>query len=49
VRTDAEGRAPAALRDAVGQVEDTRASLALNVAEELALEALAYRLERRLA
>jgi DNA polymerase III subunit delta' len=45
---DAEGRAPAALREAVELVEDTRARLALNVSEELACEALAYRLERRL-
>ena len=30
-------------------VDDTRASLALNVAEELACEALVYRLERLLA
>ncbi|MGI8623248.1 MAG: hypothetical protein ACR2NB_07115, partial [Solirubrobacteraceae bacterium] len=46
---DAEGRSPAALREAVDLVEDTRARLALNVSEELALEALAYRLERRRA
>ncbi len=45
---DAAGRDPAALRDAVELVEDTRARLTLNVTEELALEALAYRLERRL-
>jgi len=44
---DAEGRDPAALRAAVDLVEETRARLALNVSEELALEALAYRLERR--
>jgi hypothetical protein len=30
-------------------VEDTRARLALNVAHDLALEALAFRLERTLA
>jgi DNA polymerase III subunit delta' len=46
---DAQGRDPAALREAVALVEDTRASLALNVAEELACEALSYRLERLLA
>jgi DNA polymerase-3 subunit delta' len=46
---DASGRDPAALREAVELVEDTRASLVLNVAEELACEALAYRLERLLA
>ncbi len=46
---DAEGRSPAALREASELIEDTRARLAFNVAEELALEALAYRLERRLA
>jgi DNA polymerase-3 subunit delta' len=45
---DAAGRDPAALREAVALVEDTRASLALNVAEELACEALSYRLERLL-
>jgi DNA polymerase-3 subunit delta' len=47
--TDAEGRAPALLLEAVDTVEDTRASLKLNVAERLACEALAYRLERRFA
>lgn len=46
---DAQGRRPAALREAVELVDDTRARLALNVSEELALEALAYRLERALA
>jgi DNA polymerase-3 subunit delta' len=34
-----------AWRDAVATVDDTRAALLLNVSEELALEALAYRLE----
>jgi DNA polymerase-3 subunit delta' len=34
-------------RDAVATVDDTRAALLLNVSEELALEALAYRLEER--
>jgi DNA polymerase-3 subunit delta' len=47
--TDAEGRSPAVLREAVELVDVTRASLVLNVAEELACEALAYRLERLLA
>ena len=46
---DAQGRDPAALLEAVALVEDTRASLALNVAEELACEALSYRLEELLA
>ena len=39
----------AALRAAVDLVEDTRVRFALNVSEELACEALAYRLERLLA
>ena len=43
------GPSPDALRGAVELVEDTRQRLALNVTEELALEALAYRLERRLS
>jgi DNA polymerase III subunit delta' len=43
---DAPGRDPAALRAAIELVEDTRKRLILNVTEELALEALAYRLER---
>jgi DNA polymerase-3 subunit delta' len=46
---DAEGRAPARLREAIELVGETRLSLSLNVAEELALEALAYRLEALLA
>jgi DNA polymerase-3 subunit delta' len=46
---DARTAAPAALQDAVALVEDTRAALALNVGEELALEALAFRLGARLA
>jgi DNA polymerase-3 subunit delta' len=45
LREDAEGRDRAALLDKVELVDDTRARLALNVSEELALEALAYRLE----
>ena len=45
LREDAEGRDRAALLAKVELVDDTRARLALNVSEELALEALAYRLE----
>ena len=45
LREDAAGRDGAAWRDAVATVDDTRAALLLNVSEELALEALAYRLE----
>lgn len=40
---------PARLRAAVELVEDTRVRFALNVSEELACEALAYRVERLLA
>jgi DNA polymerase III subunit delta' len=46
---DADGRDPAALRAGIELVGETRLSLSLNVAEELALEALAYRLEALLA
>jgi DNA polymerase III subunit delta' len=46
---DAEGRSPEALRAAVELVDDTRARLTLNVAYDLALEALAFRLERTLS
>ncbi len=46
---DADGRDAAALRRGVELVADTRLSLALNVSEELALEALAYRLQARLS
>jgi DNA polymerase III subunit delta' len=45
LREDAALRDGAAWRAAVELVDDTRARLALNVSEELALEALAYRLE----
>jgi DNA polymerase-3 subunit delta' len=45
LREDAEGRERGALLEKVELVDDTRARLALNVSEELALEALAYRLE----
>jgi DNA polymerase-3 subunit delta' len=44
LQADARGRAGAALRKGVELVRDTRLRLALNVSEELALEALAYRL-----
>ncbi len=40
----ATGHTPATLRAALEQVDDTRARIALNVTEELALEALAYRI-----
>jgi DNA polymerase III subunit delta' len=46
---DAAGRAAPALRAAQDLVEDTRARLPLNVSYELALEALAYRLEAELS
>jgi len=46
---DAAGRDPIALRQAVELVEETRQRLALNVTEELACEALGYRLEALLA
>ena len=44
-----EGIAPARLRAAVELVEDTRQRFQLNVSEELACEALGYRLEHVLA
>ncbi|HVR06298.1 MAG TPA: hypothetical protein VMS02_09655 [Solirubrobacteraceae bacterium] len=44
LRHDADGRAPAVLGAAIERVRDTRLRLGLNVSEELALEALAYRL-----
>ena len=46
LREDAAGRTAAKLRAGLGAVEDTRQRLVLNVSEELALEALAYRLAR---
>jgi len=46
VERDAAGCDLVALRRGVELVGDTRLSLSLNVSEELALEALAYRLER---
>jgi DNA polymerase-3 subunit delta' len=42
---DAEGRQPGALRRGIELVADTRLSLSANVSEELALEALTYRLQ----
>jgi DNA polymerase-3 subunit delta' len=47
--TEDGGVPPAQLRAAVELVEDTRQRFQLNVTEELACEALAYRLERVLA
>lgn len=49
LREDAAGRAPRALHAGVELVRDTRLRLSLNVSEELALEALAYRLAELLA
>jgi DNA polymerase III subunit delta' len=46
---DDRGPDPRRLRQAVELIEDTRMRFQLNVAEELACEALAYRLERVLA
>lgn len=46
---DAPERSGAALRRGVELVEDTRQRLAVNVSEELALEALAFRLSDLLA
>jgi DNA polymerase III subunit delta' len=46
---DARDRDGARLCEGIGLVGDTRLSLGLNVSEELALEALAYRLESLLA
>ena len=45
VEGDARGRDRARLREALDLVAETRLSLSLNVSEELALEALGYRLE----
>jgi DNA polymerase-3 subunit delta' len=46
---DASATTPAKLQDAVEQVDDARARLALNVDPQLLFEALAYRLEASLA
>jgi DNA polymerase III subunit delta' len=45
---DAQGRAGGRLREGIELVQDTRLRLPLNVSEELALEALSYRLEKQL-
>jgi DNA polymerase-3 subunit delta' len=49
LQADADGRASGALREAIELVQDTRLRMQVNVSEELALEALAYRLEALLA
>ena len=49
LEADAAGRDPVGVREAIEAIQDTRLRLALNVSEELALEALAYRLELLLA
>lgn len=48
LRVDAGGRSEQALLEGVELVRDTRLRLAVNVSEELALEALAYRLSELL-
>jgi DNA polymerase III subunit delta' len=48
LRATAEGADAASFRRAVELVEETRERLLLNVSEELACEALAYRLEAEL-
>jgi DNA polymerase-3 subunit delta' len=45
IERDASGREGARLREGIELIGDSRLSLSLNVSEELALEALAYRLE----
>jgi DNA polymerase-3 subunit delta' len=49
LREDADGRESGLLREAIELVQDTRLRMQVNVSEELALEALAYRLEALLA
>jgi DNA polymerase-3 subunit delta' len=49
LRDDARERDGARLREAIELVQDTRLRLQVNVSEELALEALAYRLQALLA
>jgi DNA polymerase-3 subunit delta' len=49
LQADAEGRSGVALREGIELLQDARLRLHLNVSEELALEALAYRLEALLA
>jgi DNA polymerase III subunit delta' len=46
LRSQAEGIEPAAARSAAATVQETRRAFELNVSEELALEALFFRLER---
>jgi len=46
---DARGRDAARVGEAIELVQDTRLRLTVNVSEELALEALAYRLQALLA
>ena len=48
IAAQAGGMTLSSATDAVGLIEETRRSLSLNVSEELALEALCFRLERRL-
>jgi DNA polymerase-3 subunit delta' len=48
LEADARARNGVRLREGIESVADTRLSLSLNVSEELALEALAYRLEKLL-
>ena len=49
LQSDAQGRDAQKLRAGVDLVDDTRFRLQLNVTDELALEALAYRLADELA
>ena len=49
IATQAEGLTLSSVTDAVGLIERTRRTFSLNVSEELALEALCFRLERRLS
>ncbi|HEU4706777.1 MAG TPA: hypothetical protein VFS64_06310 [Solirubrobacterales bacterium] len=49
LRSQAQGLDPAAARDGAELVQETRRGLDLNVSEELAFEALFFRLERLLA
>ena len=49
IESDAQGRDGRRLREGLELVAETRLSLPLNVSEELALEALSYRLEATLA
>jgi DNA polymerase-3 subunit delta' len=49
LEADAGGQGSEALREGIELVQDTRLRLQVNVSEELALEALAYRLEALLA